>query len=326
MFSFLKNRNNLLILGLALFNVVLHLLFYRNLEYHRDELLYFSLGLHPDFGYATVPPLIGWLAALMQAIFGYSLFAVKLFPALLGGAVVFLSAKIAKELGGGTFAQLLTGVAIIFMPVTLRVFHLFQPVSIDLFLWALAIYYTIRFVNSKEDKYLLFLGVVSGIGMLNKYLIALLIGGLVVSILFSQYRSIFRNKTLYKGLAIGLLLFLPNLIWQYANGLPVVGHMEALNDNQLVHVDRIDFLKDQLLMTFSVSLIIILGIIYLLRKEKYRYLAISAIFVVLVLILLRGKSYYTIGLLPVLIAAGSVTIERFIKNIFIRSLIPLPSF
>lgn len=51
---------------LASINVIVHLLFSFNLDYQRDELLYFSLGLHPAFGYATVPPLIGWVAWAMQ--------------------------------------------------------------------------------------------------------------------------------------------------------------------------------------------------------------------------------------------------------------------
>jgi 4-amino-4-deoxy-L-arabinose transferase-like glycosyltransferase len=81
----LKTRilTDLPVIFLVLFNICIHLLVINNLEYHRDELLYFSLGQHPDFGFATVPPMIGWIAWLMQNVFGNSLFAVRLFPALL---------------------------------------------------------------------------------------------------------------------------------------------------------------------------------------------------------------------------------------------------
>jgi hypothetical protein len=74
--SFLKKQDPL-VWALALFSIVIHLLFNCNLEYHRDELLYFSLGQHPDFGFATVPLLTGWIAWIMQKIFGYSVFAVR---------------------------------------------------------------------------------------------------------------------------------------------------------------------------------------------------------------------------------------------------------
>lgn len=311
-----------MIIGIAVFNLAIHLLFHANLEYHRDELLYFSLGNHPDFGYATVPPLIGWIAWFMHSVFGYSLFAVKLFPAILSGALVVVAARITKELGGGTYAQILTAIAIVCMPVGLRAFHLFQPVPIDLFLWTLLLFYTLRYVNSQDKKYLLLLGIVSGIALLNKYLIALLILALLFSFAISAQRSIFKRKALYGGLGIAILILLPNLIWQIANDLPVIGHMQALHDNQLVYVDRVGFIMDQLLMTFSVCFLVLIGFISLLRKKQYRYLAITSAMVLLVLFLLQGKSYYTIGIFPVLIAAGSVSIEKYTSNKLVRIIVP----
>ena len=111
-----KHSKNIMVIlviqALALFNVI-HLVLSYNLEYHRDELLYFSLGQHPEFGYATVPPLIGWIAWLMQNIFGYSLFAVRIFPALIGGVMVFLISALAKELGGSGYSRILAAVGII---------------------------------------------------------------------------------------------------------------------------------------------------------------------------------------------------------------------
>jgi hypothetical protein len=39
---------DLQIIFLAIFNIFIHLLVIGNLGYHREELLYFSLGQHPD--------------------------------------------------------------------------------------------------------------------------------------------------------------------------------------------------------------------------------------------------------------------------------------
>jgi len=107
-----KIKVDLPILFLALFNISIHLLIINNLEYHRDELLYFSLGEHPDFGFATVPPMIGWIALLMEKIFGFSLFSARLIPALLSGVLIFLVSSIAKELGGGLYSRILAGIGI----------------------------------------------------------------------------------------------------------------------------------------------------------------------------------------------------------------------
>jgi len=93
----IESKKSIIIYGLVFTEILIHLLFYGKLEYHRDELLYFSLGIHPDFGYSTVPPLIGWIASLMQFLFGFSLFAVKIFPALLSGVFWFLQRQSQKN-------------------------------------------------------------------------------------------------------------------------------------------------------------------------------------------------------------------------------------
>ncbi len=302
------------LLLLALGNIAIHLAFHNNLEYHRDELLYFSLGMHPSFGYASVPPLTSWVASLVQLVVGYSLFAVKLVPAVLSGAFLLLTCGITRELGGKTYAQLLTAVAVILMPMTLRTFHLYQPVCNDLFFWTLIFYLALRYVNTENGKYLIYLGAVFGLAMLNKYLVALLLPALLLPIATTKHKNIFQKRSFYIGLGAGLLIFIPNLIWQIANGLPVINHMAELNENQLVNVNRINFLIDQLLMPFVFSLLIIPGFILLWQKKQYRFLIASVLFVYAVLMLLQAKSYYAIGVIPLIIAAGTVATEKYLKN------------
>ena len=71
------SKKNIGILALCLTNIIINLVFFGELEYHRDELLYFSIGLHPQLGYASIPPLTGWIATILQFIFGFTLFSVK---------------------------------------------------------------------------------------------------------------------------------------------------------------------------------------------------------------------------------------------------------
>lgn len=158
--------------------------------------------------------------------------------------------------------------------------------------------------------------------MLNKYLVLLLLAGLLVSFLVTSHRIIFRKKSLYLAIGIAFPIFLPNLIWQIVHDLPVVGHMQALNERQLVNVDRSTFLFDQINMTFATSIVMILGLAFLLKTKKHRFLGYAALFIIGVLILLRGKSYYTLGVLPLLIAAGAVFVGRFVQNQLLRWAIP----
>jgi hypothetical protein len=324
--SFAKETaSNLPVFFLSLISISMHLLVINNLEYHRDELLYFSLGQHQAFGYATVPPLIGWIAWIMQNFAGYSLFAVRLLPALLSGIMVYLVSEIAKGLGGTRYARILSAIGIMISIFSLRTFTLFQPVFIDLFFWTLIIYLVIRYINSSSGKYLIYLGLTAGFAFLNKYLIGLLFISILVTIPFTKYRGIFTLKQLWYGLLAGFLIFLPNIIWQFLNALPVINHLSELSRTQLNNVNRGDFLLDQLMMPGAGSVLTIAGIIFLLvnkNARKFRFLGIAVVLVILFLLVLRGKSYYTQGVFPFLIAAGAVSFEISLRGRWFKIMLP----
>ncbi|MCX6270347.1 MAG: glycosyltransferase family 39 protein [Bacteroidetes bacterium] len=314
------------VLLLALVNVTLHLAFYNTFEYHRDELLYFSLGLHPDFGFATVPPLIGWLATSLQQLFGFSLFAVKVIPAMLSGVMVLLVAAITAELGGNQYARLLAAIGIIITPFSLRTYFLFMPVFLDVFFWTILLFFLIRFLNTNHYKYWIVFGIFAGVAMLNKYLVALLLFSVIVSLPFFSSRLVFKRKPFYYCWFVAFIIFSPNLIWQLTHGLPVINHMKELNASQLVYVKHSDFLIDQLLMAFYSSIFTISGLIYLSfnkNAEKFRILALVSVLTIAILFFLRGKSYYTLGIFPMLIAAGAVSISQKLLHPIPRIILPV---
>jgi len=321
-----KNKTNLIILLIALINVIAHLLVYNNLEYMRDELLYFSIGKHPAAGFATTPPFIGILSFLLQKTIGYSLFTVRIMPALGSGLIIYMTALITKELGGKDYAQILSAFAVLISPFALRTFLLYQPVFIDLLFWTLVLILLVKFVNTNSPKYLIYLGIAAGFSLMNKYLIAILFFTILLVIAFTNHRTIYTKKQIYLGFLAGFIIFLPNLIWQILNDFPVINHMSELHNTQLVYVDRFAFLIDQLIMPFFASLLIIPGLVFLFinqNMKKYRFIGIIIILVVGILCLLRAKSYYTQGVFPFLIATGAVWFEYKIKNKFVRySIIP----
>ena len=313
--------SGIVIFLLALLSVLIHLIVSDNLEYHRDELLYFSLGLHPAAGYATVPPMIGWIAALMQNIFGYTVFAVRLFPAVMSGLMVFLVAGIAREMGGSGYARILAATGFLIAVFALRAFNLFQPVHTDILFWTLIFYLVLRYINTSSDNYLVLLGITAGAGLLNKYLLGLLLLALLVVVPITQYRNIFVRRKFWFGLLAWFIVFLPNLIWQFVNGLPVISHMAELERTQLVNVDRSAFLSEQLVFPGMASVLTVAGLIWLFLGRKawrYRFLGTTVVIVIAALMLMRGKSYYTMGVFPFLIAAGAVSWEMTLKKTFSR--------
>jgi hypothetical protein len=317
---------NLIIGTIALLNVIIHIVFSYNLEYHRDELLYFSLGQHPACGYNSVPPMIGWIAWTMKSIFGYNLFAVRIFPALLGGMMILLVSAIARELGGSGFSRILAATGMFVSITGLRTFLMFQPVHIDLIFWTLIFFILVKYINTSNDDYLILLGTVAGLAMLNKYLIAFLLIILILIVPFTRYRTIFSNKKFWIGVLVGFLVFLPNLIWQFANGLPVIGHMAELERTQLVNVSRKAFLIEQLAIPGAASILTVAGLFFLFtgkKVAKYRFLGLVVLSVIITLMLLQGKSYYTQGIFPFLIAAGAVSWEIILQRTWSRTILVL---
>jgi hypothetical protein len=322
----LKSSISPVLVIIALLNVVMHLSVAYNLEYHRDELLYFSLGEHPDFGFATVPPMIGWLAWLLQQLLGHGLFAVRILPALMSGVMIFLVAGIAKNLGGSKYAELLAAVGFTVAGFALRTFSLFMPVFLDVFFWTLIIFIVIRYINSDNDKYLIYFGIVAGLSVMNKYLIGVLFVGLLVIILFTRYRTVFAKKMFWLGIAAGFLICLPNIVWQFVHNLPVINHLSELERTQLVNVDRVTFLLEQLMMGAMASVLSVAGLLFILinrKVAKYRFLGFLMLFVIISLMLLRGKSYYTIGIYPFLFAAGAVSYDLILKKTWSRIALPV---
>jgi hypothetical protein len=321
-----ENRLSGIVFIIAFLNILLHFAFYNTLGFHRDGLLYFSLGQHLAAGYASVPPFTGFVSWIMIHILGYTLLSARLIPMLMSGVYVLLGASITKELGGKKYAQILTVITLVVTPINLRAFLLFQPVGFDVMFWGLIIWVILKWINTDEDKYLLLLGLVAGMGMLNKYLIALEIFSFLIAFAFSSRRNVFTKRAFYFCLLIGFVVFLPNLIWQIKHHLPTIEHMQALHDTQLVHVNRFTFFTDQFFMSSVAVLLVIPGIISLFsdkRLRSYRPLVTGSVIVLLILAILRGKSYYTIGLFVFWIAAGGVWWEKQLKKQWSRILLTL---
>lgn len=305
-------RSYYLLAGLILLKMILHYcIIHPVYDLHRDEYLHLDMAGHLSGGYLSVPPLTAFISLLIKWL-GNTVFWIKFFPALFGVLTMVLIWRMIEELQGAWYAQFLAGVVYIFSAM-LRLNMLYQPNSVDVLCWTWVFYLLIRFMHTGHRRCLLWLGVAIGLGFLNKYNILFLVAGLVPAVLLSPQRKVFFNKYLYAGIAIALLLALPNLIWQIRNGMPVLHHMQELSERQLVNVNRFDFMKDQFAFFMAGALLIVSAVIALLFYRPfapYRFLGLTYLFVLLLFLYLRAKSYYALGLYPMLLAFGAVYWER----------------
>ena len=311
---FSQKMKDLIWIGLiAVLSLVLHLLTYNTLGFHRDEFLYLALGKHVSAGYWSNPPLIGIISYVSQKLPMNTLFSIRLLPALAGAILVFLTGLSARELGGKTYAQVLASVALVVSLLFLRAFSMLQPVPFDILFWTLILYIALRYVNTEKPVYLILIGIVFGLGVLNKYMVVFLAAGLAIAVLPTPYRRLWINR--YTGFAVltALAMFLPNLWWQYAHGFPVFQHMRQLAETQLVNVKRSNILIDQILMSTISSVIWVAGLLWLLlspNAKKFRVFGFTYLAVLFIFLLLRGKNYYMAGMYPFLFAAGGLSWER----------------
>jgi 4-amino-4-deoxy-L-arabinose transferase-like glycosyltransferase len=313
-------------LRIALFFVAVKLLIQlltaQNLGFHRDEFLYLSLGRHLDWGFWSNPPFIGGLGWLAGEVFGGSLLATRVLPAIGGAALVWVTAQMVRELGGRAFAQLLCGTAMLFSIAWLRAFSMLQPVPFDVLFWTLLSYVLLLLLKTGQSKWWWWLGLIAGVGFLNKYSILFWVACLPVALLCTPKRNILARKEPWLALGLALLIAAPNLYWQWQHGFPVVHHMQQLSENQLSHVKPLNFLVDQLFMSGAGTLLWLPGVFYLLvarSMQPYRTLGWLYVAVLGLLFVLHGKSYYTLGVYPVLFAAGSVYWENRLQRVWSRS-------
>lgn len=306
--------------GLILLKILLHLYTNGLWSFHRDELLYLALGRHLDWGYASVPPSIGFFAWLGAHFPGNPETAIRLISTLTGTATVLLTGLMAIEMlppdrkrYPGVFSVLIAGLAGLLSGAFLRPCMMFQPVVFDIFYWTLLSWLLLNYINSENNRWLLWFGAAAGFGLLNKYSILIQLAALLPGILLSEQRNIFKNKNLYIAVGIGLLVFLPNILWQVLHEFPVFRHISELAATQFVHVSIAGFITDQFLFFLPALPVWIAGLFFLFRNpeaRKWRVFGWMYVATLVILLAFSAKSYYTLGAYPVLIAAGAAWMER----------------
>ena len=280
--------------------------------FHRDELLYLAMGRHLDLWRMDFPPGIALAAEASRAAFGDWLPGIRFIPAVLGALLVALAAVMARELGGGPFAQGTAALCVVANPLFLRSSVLFQPVVLDQTAWALGTYALLLLGKREEPRYWLLLGCSLGIGLLSKFSIGVLAAGAAVAVLLTPLRRWLLTPWPWLAAGMALLIGSPTIVGQFRLGWPLLDQMNDLRQEQLFRVTPLDFATSQLLLG-PTTLVAMIGLIALLVSrllEPFRVVGWTALMCWLLLIGLHGKAYYFGGIYPVLYAAGALVLGR----------------
>ena len=303
---------------LAICALVLHFVGRNHYGFFRDELYYIACGNHLAFGYVDQPPLIAVIARLSSFLLGTSLSGFRFFPAVASVCLVLLSAWLARELGGGYFAQGLASLAVLFAPIYLAFGSFLSMNAFEPLLWLACACILVRILKSGDERLWLLFGIVAGIGLQNKHTV-LMFGFAVTTgmMLAGDWRQLC-SKWFWLGGGLAFLIFLPNLIWEAQHNWPQIEVVRNAQTLKNTPVSTWRFLGEQVLFLNPVALpIIAMGLAWFLfskREKRLRAVAWAFLVVIVTVAMLHGKSYYPVPFYSILLAAGSVELEVLFEN------------
>jgi 4-amino-4-deoxy-L-arabinose transferase-like glycosyltransferase len=279
--------------------------------YHRDELYFRVLGFFPRWGYVDQPPLTPLLARASIALLGDTLTALRVPAALCAAVTAVLLALLARELGGGRAAQVMAAIGTVSV-FPLLAGHTLITSTVDMPFSAGALLLVVRPLLRDEPRAWVAAGVVTGVATYNKLLVVLPLLALMVGLLLVGPRRPLRSAPVWAAGAAALVVGLPNVAYQVAEGFPQLAMASALSANK-GNEARATLLPLQLtLLGPLLAPVWLAGLVGLLRRPQWRpvrALPVAYLLVCGFLLLSGGQPYYTLGLLLVLWTAGCVVVE-----------------
>jgi len=308
--AFLRSDVGLLIL-VAAARLAFHVATNGQYGFHRDELQTLDDARHLDWGFVAYPPITPLIGRLELMLFGTSLVGFRLLSAMAVSVIMVLTGLMAKELGGKRHIQLLASMAVGISWVSLIQGAVLQYVSFD-YLWGVTVtYLLIRLLKSQDLRWWIAIGAVLGLGMETRYTIGFLALGVAGAVLLTPARRILSSRWLWAGVAVSVLLFLPNLIWQARHHFVWMDFLSYLHARDLRQGRYLGFYREQFFVCINLAAvpITLLGVwFYFVREEARRYRMLGWTFAITFVLfaIARSRAYYTAPLYPMLIAGGSV--------------------
>lgn len=303
---------------LASLKFLIQLIFSNGYGYFRDELYFLACGEHLDWGYVDHAPLIGLIAKTGRMLFGDSLTGIHVLPSLAGAAKVLLAGLIARELGGKRSAIILASL-LTFFSGYLSIDNMLSIVAFEGVFWMACVLCFLRAVN-RDPRYWVLFGFFAGAGLMNKHSMLFFGFALFLGILLTGTRSQLAGKWFWIGGAIALLIFLPNVIWEWRHDWATLELLRNVrNTGKNVVLSPLQFIWMQVLEMGPLGAPAwIAGLVHFLfgrEGKRFRALGITYLALLALMILMHGKAYYLYAIYPMLYAGGAVWMEGLVENV-----------
>lgn len=305
------------LLGIAAVVVLVHIFTNGHYGFHRDELQVLSDARHLDWGFVPYPPLTPFVERIGLSIFGLSMVGLRMFSVISQALAVVFTGLMARELGGGRLAQVAAGAAIALSPLPLFEGTEFQYTTFDYLWWVLIAYFVIRLLKTENPRWWLAIGATIGVGFQTKYTMGFYLCGILGGVLLTRARRYLLSPWFWGGMALGLVICLPNVLWQVKHGFISLHFLQHIHKRDVGEGRADGFLSQQFWICtnlFSAPLWIA-GLLGYLRDRRYRILAWMYLIPLTLFLLGKGRGYYLASAYPMLMAMGGVVAERWVASL-----------
>ena len=279
--------------------------------FHRDELYFLACARHLAWGYVDQPPFVPAIVWLSTHLFGTSPTSLRLFPALTGAATVVVTASMARELQGGRKAQAIAGLAAATSTQVVGAFHLLSTTPFDMFFWATICFVFLRLLRTGDERLWLLIGLLAGIGLLNKLNVAFLLFGLAAGLLLGRRERALFSPWVWAGAGIALLIWLPNIVWNAQHDWAAVSMLHSLHSENSSLGATLEFIPAQFFVVGPVLIVLWLaGLRRALASPMTKPIGIAYLVLLVFFALTGAKVYYLAGMYFVLFAVGGVWAEE----------------
>ncbi|MGB7297487.1 MAG: glycosyltransferase family 39 protein, partial [Candidatus Aminicenantales bacterium] len=233
--------------------------------------------------------------------------------------VIVVGGLISRRLGGRRTAVILTCLAVTLAPLIIGHTNIFQMNAFAHLFWALSAYLLVLIAEGSRPRLWVLLGIVIGLGLLNKIDFLWFGAGIAAALLLTDLRKHLSTPWPYAAAAIALLIFSPYIVWNFTHDFAHLEFIRNATAGKYSGLSRLDFLAGQALLLNPVNMLIwVPGLLYLLfHREGRRYRALGVIFIAAFAILLansHSKAEYLGPAYTMLFAAGGVAIERWARR------------
>jgi hypothetical protein len=296
---------------------LLHILTNGRYGFHRDELQFLSDARHLDWGYVAYPPFTPFVERVSLQLFGLSMVGLRLFSVIAQAAAIVVTGLMARELGGGRLAQITAALVVALSPLPLFEGTEFQYTTFDYLWWVLIAYFTIRLLKTDNPRWWLAIGAVVGLGLQTKYAIAFYIAGLLAGLVFTPARRFVLSGWFWGGIALALLIFLPNFIWLARHDFISYRFLQHIHARDVGEGRAEGFLTGQfwICVNLFAAPLWLAGLVAFLRDRRYRMLAWMYLVPLAIFFFSKGRHYYMAAAYPMLLAMGASVGERRVASL-----------